>query len=436
MKDDAALPPLRKAVELDPTFAMAYATLGVVLNNLGQNTEGRQAMKKAYELRDRASEREKFYIEAHYYDEVSLDAEKALAVYAQWRQIYPRDTNPYVNAALASSSLGRYEKTLEFASQAHRIDPQDRYAYDNMAAAYEALNRFDEARAIAEEAVARKLDGSGTRFVLTDLAYMRGDSGAHEQQLEAMKGTGMEPFMLFANAAWHTAEGKVRASRELWQRASQTAVNSGAKDFGGGLLTLEAYDLALLGSQSDARQQAAHALEISNDPDTQSGAALALAAAGDLQKSSSLAAGLERSVPENRFVQGLIIPQIRAFQQFEKNQLPEALTTLEAVRPYELGTGSRAIGVTPIFLRGIVYLKMHDGEKAAAEFQRILDHRGAAGFSVEYPLSRLNLGRAYALQGNTAKARTAYQDFFAAWKEADPDVPVLLAAKAEYEKLK
>jgi serine/threonine protein kinase/tetratricopeptide (TPR) repeat protein len=436
MRDDEALPHLKKATDLDPNFAMAYATLGVSLGNLGRNTESAEALRKAYELRDRASEREKFYIQAHYYDEVTLDVEKSLAVYAEWRQTYPRDTAPYDNAALASTALGQHEKALELASEAHRIDPQDRFAYDNMAAAYESLNRFEEARSIAEEASARKLDGSGTRFVLVDLAYIRGDHAVPEQQLEAVKGTSMEPFLMFFNAAWQGALGKVSVSREQWKQTRQKYISLGAKEFAAGLMALEAYDDALLGYRDEARQKASQAIELSPDPDTRSEAAFALATAGDVQKSSTLIAGLERDAPDNHFIQSEIIPQVRAAQQIEKNQLADALSTLESLRPYEFGVGAHAVGVTPVFMRGIVYLKMHDGAKAAAEFQRILDHRGAAGFAIEYPLSRLNVGRAYALQGDTAKARTAYQDFFAAWKDADPDVPVLKAAKAEYEKLK
>ncbi|HYM75432.1 MAG TPA: protein kinase [Candidatus Dormibacteraeota bacterium] len=436
MKDDEAIPHLKKATDLDPNFAMAYATLGVSFSNLGRSTESTQALKKAYELRDRASEREKFYIQAHYYDEVTLDLEKSLAVYAEWRQTYPRDTAPYDNAALASGALGQHEKALDLASQAHRIDPQDHFAYDNMAAAYEALNRFDEAKSISEEAVAKKLGGSASRFVLVDLAYMRGDHAAAEQQLEAVKGTSLEPFLLFFKAAWQPAQGKVSTSRELWKQTRQKLIDSGAKDFAVTLITLEAYDDALLGYQAEARQKASQALELSADPDTRSGAASALATAGDVQKSSILVAGLERDFPGNRFIQSMIIPQVRAAQQIEKNQLAEAISTLEPLRPYEFGTGPRAVGVSPVFMRGTAYLKMHDGAKAAAEFQRILDHRGAAGFATEYPLSHLNLGRAYALEGDNAKARTAYQDFFAAWKDADPDIPILKTAKAEYEKLK
>jgi len=436
MNDEAAFPHLKKAVELDPNFAMAWATMGVALTNMGRNTEGGQALKKAYELRDRASEREKFYIQAHYYDEVTLEPEKSLATYEEWRQTYPRDAVPNDNAALASSALGRPEKALEFASQAHRIDPQDRYAYDNLAAAYEALNRFDEAKSISEEAVARKLDGTAVHFVLLDLGYIRGDRTAADQQLQATKGTGAEPFLLFFNAGWQSSLGKVKASRDFWQRASQLAVNSGAKDFGANLLTLEAYDDALFGLQGESRQEAAHALEISTDPDTRWGAAMAFALLGDEQKSASLLAGVLHDVPENYFIQQLIAPEIRAAQQLQKNQPAEAVTLLEALRPYEFGTGPRAVGASPVLLRGMAYLKLHDGAKAAAEFQRILDHRGAVGFGVEYPLAHLNLGRAYALQGDTAKAKTAYQDFFAAWKDADQDIPILKTATSEYDKLK
>jgi eukaryotic-like serine/threonine-protein kinase len=434
MRDDAAIPHLKKAVELDPNFAMAYATMGVALSNLGRASEGTAALKKAYELRDRASEREKLYIQAHYYDEVTLDSESSLAVYAEWRQTYPRDTVAYDNAALASAALGHHEKALEFASQAHRMDPQDLYAYDNLTGAYEALNRFDEAKAVAEEAIARKLQVIAAYFVLTDLAYMRGDRAAHERELEAVKGTSAEQFMLFFNAGWQGAMGKVRVSRDFWQRARETATNSGAKDFAAGLLTLEAYDDALIGYPSDARQKASRALELSPDPSTRWGSALALAAAGDLQKSAALVAGLQHDVPENRFIQAAV-GEARALEQLQKNQLSQAIATLEPLRAYEFGIGPRSVGVTPVFLRGLVYLKMRDGAKAAAEFKRLLEHRGAASWAMEYPLSRLNLARAYALQGDAAQSHTAYQDFFAAWKDADPDIPILKTAKAEYAKL-
>jgi len=436
MNDDAAMPHLKKAVELDPNFAMAWATLGVASSNMGHSAEGAQAIRKAYELRARTSEREQFYIQSHYYSGVTIDPEKALQVYAEWRQTYPRDTVPYDNAALSFSELGQPDKALDLASQAHRISPHDPYAYDNMAGAYEALNRFDEAKSIAEQAVADKSDGTSVHFVLTDLAYMRGDRAAYEHELEATKGTSFEPFLLLFNAAWQDSEGKVKAGHELWQRADKVSVNAGAKDLAAEFMALEGYIDALYGYPVDARQQLSQALALSNDPDVRTFAAVVFADIGDVQQSAAIVATVEREFPENHFIQSLVIPEARATQQFEKNQLPEAISTLEIVRPHELGIGPRGGGVTPIFLRGLIYLKMRDGAKAAAEFQRILDHRGAAGFAPEYPLARLNLARAYLLQGDNAKARTTYQDFFAAWKDADPDIPILKTAKAEYEKLK
>ncbi|MFZ1159901.1 MAG: tetratricopeptide repeat protein, partial [Candidatus Sulfotelmatobacter sp.] len=436
MQEDVAIPYLKKAVELDPNFAMAWATLGVVSNNMGRAAEGVQAVRKAYELRDRTSEREKLYIQAHYYTEVILDPDKALPVYAEWRQTYPRDTVAYDNAALAFSELGQPEKALDMASQAHRINPHDPFAYDNMAEAYEALNRFDEAKSIAEQAVADKSDGTAVHFVLTDLGYMRGDRAAYEHELDLAKGTSTEPFFLLFNAAWQDSEGEIKAGHELWQRAYQVSMNAGAKDLAADFLALEGYIDALFGYAADARQKASQALALSNDPDARGLSATSLAMIGDVQKSEAIIASVEHDFPENHFIQTLAIPEARAAQLLDKNQLSEALNTLEIVRPHELGTGPRGGGATPIFLRGLIYLKMRDGVKAAAEFQRILDHLGAAGFSPEYPLARLNLGRAYTLQGDNAKARTAYQDFFAAWKDADPDIPILKTAKTEYEKLK
>jgi eukaryotic-like serine/threonine-protein kinase len=435
MRDDAAIPNLKKAIERDPNFAMAYATLGVAFSNTGRTSEAIAALKKAYELRGRASEREKLYIQAHYYEEVTMDQENALALYADWRQTYPRDTVPYDNAALASAALGQHEKALEFAGQAHRMDPQDLFAYDNLAGAYEALNRFDEAKAVAEEARARKLQVLSAHFILTDLAYMRGDRAGYEHELEAVKGTPTEQFVLFFNAAWQGAMGKLKLSRDFWQRARETASTSGAKEFAASILTLEAYDDALIGYRSDAHEKASRALELSDGPDTRWGAALAFATAGDVQRSAALAAGLQHDFPENRFIQTVLIGEARAIEQLQKDQLSQAIATLEPLRTYEFGIGQRSAGVAPVFLRGLVYLKMRDGTKAAAEFKRLLDHKGAASWSMEYPLARLNLARAYALQGDAAQSRTAYQDFFAAWKDADPDIPVLNAAKAEYAKL-
>jgi serine/threonine protein kinase/tetratricopeptide (TPR) repeat protein len=435
MRDEDAIPFLKKAIALDPNFAMAYSVLGVAYFNLGRHPEGAPLLKKAYELRERASERERFYIEAHYHDEVTNDQEKAVAVYTQWSQTYPRDSTPFDGASLASAALGRHEKALEFSSQGHRIDPQDAYAYGNMASGYEALNRFDEAKSIAEEAIAKKADGAGIHFVLLDLAYFRSDPAAVQHELDAAMGSAYEPFVMFFNAAWNAHLGKVKTSRELWQRAQQALIGSGAKDVAAELLAFEAYQEAQLGYTADAKKKASQVLAASNDPDTRSVASLAFAAAGDAAKSSSLMESAMRDAPDNRFIQAMNAVVGRAMQQLAKNQAAEAVNTLEALRGYEFGTGPRSLGCMPTFIRGSAYLKLHDGARAAAEFQRILAHRGAAGWSIEYPLAVLNLARAYAMQADSSKSRTAYQDFFALWKDADPDIPILKQAKAEYAKL-
>jgi len=435
MRDEAAIPFLKKAIALDPNFAMAYSTLGVVYFNLGRVQEGASFLQKAYELRERASERERLYIEGHYHDEVTNDQEKAVTVYTQWSQTYPRDPVPFDDASLASAALGRHEKALEFSSQGHRVDPQDAYAYGNMASAYEALNRFDEAKSIAEEAVSKKVDGAGIHFVLLDLAYFRGDPGAIQRELEAAKGSSFEPFVMFFNAAWNTCLGKVNKSREFWQQARQALIGSGAKDVAAQILAFQAYQEAQLGYEPDAKQKASEALAISNAPETRSNAALAFAAAGDAAKSASLLESAMRDAPNNKFIQAMVAVEGRAMQQLARNQAAEAVNTLEAIRSYEFGTGPRSLGCTPAFVRGSAYLKLHDSARAATEFQRILGHRGAASWSIEYPLAQLNLSRAYAMQGDSAKARIAYQDFFTLWKDADPDIPILKQAKAEYAKL-
>ena len=433
--DDAAVPHLQRAIELDPNFAMAHATLGVVYSNLGRNRDATQALGRAYDLRDRVSQREKFYIEGHYYDEVTIDAEKAAGVYEQWVQTYPRDTVPYDNGALADALVGRLDKALELASQGHRIDPQDRYAYGNMASAYEGLGRFDEARSLAAEAREKNLTGNTLRLVLTDLAYLRGDRAAAQRELDAVKGTSTESFLLFFNAGWNSSLGRMKSSREIWQQSRQELTAAGAKDFAATILAIEGYFDALFGYTTEARQEVTEALSMSNDSDTRTPAAAVFAVLGDFQRSSALVSGLEKDFPDNHYVRWMN-SEVNAIQAVEKNQPANALALLETLRPYEMGIGPHSLGVTPAFLRGTAYLKMHDGVKAATEFQLVLGHRGVASLAPEYPMAQLNLGRAYAMQGDTAKARTAYQDFFALWKDADPDIPALKTARAEYEKLK
>ncbi len=431
--DDAAIPPLKHAVELDPNFAMAWATLGVVYNNLGRTTEAADALKKAYDLRDRASEREKFYIQSHYYDLVLSDPSRSLTVYSEWIRDYPRDTVPLDNTALVYTSIGQQAKAVDFASRATQIEPNDRYAYANLASAYLGLNRFDEARSVAEQAVSRKVDSVVIHMTLADLAYIRQNWTAVDHEVALVKDTSDEPLMLFWKGAGLAGRGKLKEEHEVLAQLRTALLSAGAKDFAAAMFDFEAYADGLAGFGAEARQKAEEALKLSDALDSHTAAAEELALQGDIAKSAAIISDLNRKFPQNTHSQqGRVLAAIA----LQKNKPEEAIAALEPLRPYELGSGPSGAGFDPIYLRGRAYLEMHDGGKAAAEFQRILDHQGVEAWDPEYPLSRLNLARAYVLQGYTAKARTAYQDFFAAWKDADADLPVLNDAKAEYERLK
>jgi eukaryotic-like serine/threonine-protein kinase len=351
-------------------------------------------------------------------------------------QVYPRDTVPRDNAALIYSTMGKHEKAVEIASETLRMDPNDRYAYANLAGAYEGLNRFDEAGNIAQEAVARKLDSMPIHLVLSDLAYIRGDWSVYDHEIDLAKGTSDEPLMLFLKSIGLAARGKMKASREVAAQARAEVLSGGGKDFAAIMLASEAYSDCLMGDLAEGRQRTKESLALSQDRDPRSFAAAGLAMAGDVTKAAGVMKELTTRFPEDEGLRQVSEPRVAAISALQEKKPEAAVAALESLRQYELGIGPDGIGVEPIYLRGLAYLELRDGAKAAGEFQRILDHHGVAVWDPEYSLARLNLARAYAVEGDAAKARTAYQDFFAAWKDADSDLPVLKDAKAEYEKLK
>jgi tetratricopeptide (TPR) repeat protein len=433
----AAIPHLKRATELDPNFALAYATLGVAYGNQIEDKQAEDNITKAFALKERASERERFYISAHYYDEVSGEVEKTIEIYEQWRRTYPRDTTPLDNLSLAYRSVGQHEKALAAASEAVRLDPKDTYAYSNLAASYLALNRWDEARAVAEQAAAQKLDSRATRDIRFRLAFLRGDQASMEREVSGAKGTGNEPILLGAKAHAEFAMGRVRLAEETYHQAESSASRNGMKGFAAILKAGAARRNANYGDCITARAEASASLAEVPDGWNREPAAYALAQCGDITMAEKLMAAVDKDHPQDTLNHTTHIPIIQAFADLQRGNAAAAVAGLEAGRPYELGAGP---GGYPtfwlVYVRGLVYLKMKDGEKAAVEFQKILDHPGLEPASEFIPLSQLNIGRAYALRGDVGKARTAYQDFLAVWKDADPDVPVLKEAKAEYAKLK
>ncbi len=433
--DVGAIPHLKRAVELDPNFAMAYATLGVAYGNLTQQGLAGDNLKKAFDLKERASEREKFYISAHYYDIGTGEVDKAIEVYEEWKKTYPRDTVPWDNLSLRYEAIGQHEKALANASEALRLNPKDSYAYQDVSEDYERLNRYDEAKAVVEKAIAQGATVDTSRFTLYEIAFIQHDNTAMERQVEALRGNPVEPIILLLKAQGECALGKLRNSRQTFTQALNLAQGHGMKELAGIIRALEAACEAEVGNMAAARQQASDALAASDDRGTRDLGAAALARAGDVVRAEKLVENLAKEFPTNTILNRVDIPMTQALIELQRNNPEKAIALLEATRPYELGAGPGAAGYMPTYFRGEAFLKAHEGTKAAAEFQRTLDHPGVDPTSSLYTLARLGLGRAYVVQGDTAKAKTAYQDFFAAWKDADPDVPILKEAKAEYGKL-
>jgi tetratricopeptide (TPR) repeat protein len=434
LHDDRAIPHLKRAVELDPNFAMAYGTLGVSYNNMGAQTLSTEALHKAFDLRDRASEREKLYISAHYY-ESGGEIEKAIDTYEQWKQAYPRDTVPFDNLALLYAGGGQADKSLSNALQAMQIDSKDVYGYQNVAGAYVALGRYDEARAIIEQAGAQKTDSFSTKLNSYQVAFIRGDQAAMQHIVGSVTGTFDEAFFSSFTCNIEYFEGRVNEGREICESAAKK-LEPQSKEFAAGVLASEGAFEAEFGNREQARRLTQSALAMTNFRGITSQAALTLARMGDIARAEKLTADLAQGYPSDTMLNRGGLAIVRAAVELQRKRPTEAVSALESAKAYEMGSGPMAaLDYWPLYLRAEAYSDLHDPAKALVEYQTITDHRGMNPTSPLYVLARLGAGRAYALQGNTAKARTAYQDFFAFWKDADPDVPLLKQAKAEYEKL-
>ena len=424
------MPYLKRSVELDPNFAMAYATLGVVYGNLSEREQASDCLKKAFDLKERASEREKLYISAHYYEYVTGQIEKAIEVYESWKETYPRDTVPRDNVALRYSTIGQYEKALTNANEAMRLNPKDGFAYQNVADAYEKLARYDEAKAIADQAVAQNVDSDGVHMVLYEIAFIRGDAAGMQREMAWSAGKTEEAYGLFFAAQADYALGKRQRAHETFTRAVNLIERQGLKEAAANARAGEIDLEAVLGNTQEAHQKATEALTSPVDRDTKMTLAGALALCGDTNRAQKLIDELAKDSPLDTLLNNLAIPVVRAIIELQHNNPTRAITLLEAASPYDL------TDYGPMYVRGEAFRHAHEGAKAAAEYQKILDHRSIQPLSPLYAMARLGLGRAYALQGETAKARTAYQDFLALWKDADPDIPILKQAKEEYEKLR
>jgi tetratricopeptide (TPR) repeat protein len=435
----ASIPLLQRAIQLDPNFAMAYATLGTSYSSLGEIGLAAENERKAFELRDRVSEREKYYIDSHYQEMASGDVNKASQTLELWRQSYPRDEATVTNLGVMYGILGDYEKALASAQEAFRMNPSG-LNYSNLVSSFFVLNRFEEARQVAEEAQAKKLDSANLHVAIYQLAFVRNDREAMAREVAWAAGKlGVEDVLLSNEADSAAYSGQLRKARDLLRQAAASAERAGEKEPVAEYHAQAGVREALFGNSAKGQEGAAAAMALSNGREVQFIAAMAYAVAADTNKAQALANDLNKRFPEDTVAQMNYLPSVGAQIALNHRDTSKAIELLQPAIQYELGQmGSGAISpsIYPAWVRAEAYRAAGQGAEAAREYQKILDHRGVVVNGPIGALAHLGLGHAYALQGDTAKARVAYQDFFGLWKDADPDVPILVAAKSEYAKLK
>ena len=430
----AALPFYKRAVEIDQNFAMAYWALSVGYGDHGELGRAEENARKAYDLREKVSERERFLIEGTYYFHVTGELERASQSFELWQQTYPRDDLPCRMLGVVSQSLANWEKVLEEFRKALTLGSNDVDNYGNLGFIYMTLNRLDEAEAVYKQAEERKLELLQNRYWL---AFLKGDTAQMAQLVSAAAGKlGTEDLLLASQADTEGWYGKLKNAHELARRAMDSAQHNDAEETAALYQAAAALREVESGNREHARADADAAIKLAPNRDVRAMAALALARAGDTAGSEKLAAELDKTFPLDTLVQRYWLPTIRAAVALERKDANRAIELLKVPSTIELSRPTNlAIFLCPVYLRGEAYLMLHDGNRAAAEFQKFIDHRGLV---VNFPwgaLARLGLARAYAVEGDTTKARAAYKDFLTLWKDADPDIPILKEAKAEYAKL-
>jgi len=435
--DAEAIPFMKRAIELDPNFAMAYVGIAVEYSNLGQASLAADNAKKAYELRDRVSDREQYRISAFYFQYVTGEVEKATEAYELWAKSYPRDIVPHGNLGSLYAALGQYDKAIAETEACQRLEPT-LPGYSNLAEYYVSVGRLKDARQTIQEAQQRNFDGFFIRAPLYALAFLSGDTAEMERQVAWEAGRpGEEDQMLNIHADTQTYYGRLDKARDLARRAADSAVRTGAQETAAQWLGFQALREAELGNVTAARQGVTRALALTPGRGVKVLAALALARTGETSQSRTILEALHKSDPTNTYLKVYWFPVIEASIAMAQQAPERTIVALEPSVPYELGGPPPALtGVMyPAYIRGLAYLAQKNGPAAAAEFQKFPDHPGNVQNFPLGVLAHLGLARAYALSGDTAKAKTAYQDFLNLWKDADPDIPILKEAKAEYSKL-
>jgi eukaryotic-like serine/threonine-protein kinase len=434
-KGEAASVPFHKrAVEMDPNFARAYAALGMAYYNLGQATASIGNFTKAYELRDRVSERERFYIEASYYSFATGELPKADDIYRQWIAAYPDDFMPYANLPINQVSLAEYEKVLEVARQAARLAPESAAGPQQLIAAYVSLGRLDEAKAIYEQVIAQFPDVDFLHEERYQIAFLQHDDAGMQQQVDWAKGRRAPVMMMAVQYSTAAYLGQLEAGRKVLNTAEQQALAVDNNDQGALMKAVFSFYEAELGNLEAAQFQATQASHMSEASDPSVVIALVLARTGDIAGAQRIMDRLNQRFPVATITQGYWLPTIRAAIALQHKNPQQAIADLEAAKEYDLGSQG-FLFMVPVYIRGMAYLQAHQGEQAAAEFSKFEKYPGIAKNTPLVSLAILQRARAEAMTGDIKASRKSYQDFLALWNNADPNVPALKAARAEYAKL-
>jgi len=430
-REAESVPFFQRALELDPSFAIAHGRLGTVYSNLGRPTLAREHHAKAFKLRERVSQPERFYITTWYYTSVTGEIDKAIAEHEMWRQVYPRALTPWNNASGLHRAIGELDKALELALEALRLQPDQWFAYDALGRAYLYLNRFEEAKSIHERQIANDLGFLGARLHLFRIAFVSGDTAAMDEQVAWAEGRPDEFRMFHLRALAARFGGRYREARKLNRQAIDLARQRKSMEIATLYLATGAWFAARQGGIEDeeVRRKAEEALALSANTWTQFTAASALAIAGDTRRAQALADDLALRNPKRTLLIERNLPAVYAEIEIQNGNPARALELLKPALRFE------PTGQVAIYRRGLAYLALKQGEQAAAEFRKILDHRGVDPLSLRYPLAQLGVARAYAMMDEAEKSRRAYQNFLELWKDADPDIPILLEARAEHAKL-
>jgi serine/threonine protein kinase/tetratricopeptide (TPR) repeat protein len=440
------LPFFRRAVEIDPKFAMAYAWLGLSYSSLGESVLSAESTTTAWQLRDRVSDRERFFIDLAYHRQVTGNLEKAYQTLELWLRTYPRgnwDQSPWgLLGGLSTNGTGRFERAIEASKQAIAEDPDIVLPYASLAASYLLTDRFPEAESTLQRAFERHLEMPTLLVIRYNLALLKGDQEQMDRAFGLARGKPKaEHWMAHEEALSLARSGRLQAARRSSNRAIDRALQEGERESAASYQAARAVCEALYGNAVEAKRNAMAALKLSNGRDVEYAAGLALAFLGDSSRSQPLADDLETRFPEDTFVKFTYLPVLRALAALERGKPTDSVERLQIALPYELAANGLNFnhfylgGLHSAYVRGEALIASQRYAEAAAEFQKILDRRGIVGADPIGALAHLQLGRVFAWSGDKTKAKAGYEAFLALWKDADPDIPILKSAKVEYARL-